>query len=328
MKLTFLLSIPLLASTWCSSDAPTAPTLIVPVKCEIGQSCLIQKLVDHDRSPGRQDYRCGLLTTDGHDGVDIRLRTMDDMRKGYPVIAAAAGKVLRVRDGEADISVRSREGSDGKEAGNGVVIDHGDGWESQYSHLRQGSVAVRIGQQVAAGEQLGLVGMSGNAEFPHLHFTVRYDGEAIDPFIGAKINTACNSGASVGGLWSSAASKKLSYVPTTIITAGLASNVPPKSVADRTTPSSLTGAGAPLILWVDMIGAKAGDMQEFAIIGPNGKATHNQESPVKDGGLSWFAYSGKRAPADGWLKGQYIGRYTLRRNGSVVARTETTGIIR
>lgn len=328
MKRAIPLFLPLLTGSCLASAQPATPALLLPVKCEVGASCLIQKLVDHDPGPGRQDYRCGLLTTDGHDGVDIRLRTMADMQTGYAVIASAAGQVLRTRDGEPDISSRERTNLDGKDAGNAVVIDHNNGWQTQYSHLRQGSVSVKPGQQVAAGDRLGLVGMSGYAEFPHLHFTVRYQGKAIDPFIGAGPVAQCDAAGSAPGIWVPAATRALSYVPTAVITAGFASNVPPKSVADRPKPPVLTGPQAPLLLWVDVIGARAGDAQEFRITGPAGRPIHVQETSVEGGGLSWFAYSGKRAPATGWPTGRYVGHYTLRRDGAIVAQTETSGVIR
>jgi hypothetical protein len=328
MKPALFFALLLLTRPLLVSAQPAPPSLALPVKCEIGTSCLVQKLVDHDPGPGRQDYRCGTLTTDGHDGVDIRLRTMADMKQGYAVIASAAGQVLRTRDGEPDISVRERVGLGGKDAGNAVIIDHGNGWQTQYSHLRQGSVSVRPGQKILAGEPLGLIGMSGNAEFPHLHFTVRNQGVAVDPFVGAGPVESCNAAVRTSGLWNPATARTLSYVPTAIITAGLSSSIPPKSVADRATPPMLTGSQAPLLMWVDMIGAKPGDTQQFRIIGPAGRPVHIQETSVVGGGLSWFAYSGARPPVSGWPKGRYVGRYALRRNGVIIAQTETSGLIR
>lgn len=301
-----------------------APTLVFPVACQIGEGCLIQKLVDHDSGPGRRDYRCGALTTDGHDGVDIPLRTMADMRAGYAVIAAQAGTVLRTRDGEPDVGVTGGAEVDGKMAGNAVVIDHGKGWQTQYSHLRQGSVRVRPGQIVAAGQPIGLIGLSGNSEFPHLHFTVRFRNVAQDPFVGVGLARPCDSAQEGEGLWSPAARSMLRYRPAAVITAGLASDVPARAVVGRDRPAAAVSVNSPLILWVDAIGAKAGDGQEFAIVGPDGRTVHSQLSTIEDGGLSWFAYSRKRAPPLGWQTGRYVGRYVLRRGQVIVAQTDTT----
>lgn len=70
---------------------------------------------------------------------------MADLRAGVPVYPAAPGTVRSVRDGEPDTgySEETRASIDGKECGNGVVVSHGDGWETQYCHLKNGSVAVR-----------------------------------------------------------------------------------------------------------------------------------------------------------------------------------------
>ena len=316
----------LLGASLCSAQ-PSAvslsfPQLIFPVKCDVGKSCLVQKLVDHDPGPGRQDYRCGTLTTDGHDGVDIRLRTMQDMATEYHVVAAADGTVLRTRDGEPDVSSLDRTDRDGKDAGNGVVVDHGNGWETQYSHLKSGSVVVHPGQKVTAGERLGYIGMSGNSEFPHLHFSVRHDGTAIDPFDSAAIHSQCSPAATVTGMWTPASARGLGYVPTAAITVGFASEVPPRSVAARIAPPQ-TGRHQPLLLWVDIMGVEDGDVQEFSIAAPNGNPVHAQLVRVASGGLSWFAYSGKRAPTSGWAAGRYTGRYVLKRDGQPIIDVET-----
>lgn len=321
VSLAFAASL-VVASAPLPAQSPS-PQLAFPVKCEVGRSCLIQKLVDHDKSAGRRDYRCGTLTTDGHDGVDIRLRTMEDMRSGYSVVASTEGTVLRIRDGEPDVGPGETTGSSGKDAGNGVVIDHGNGWETQYSHLQRGSIRVRPGEPVVAGQTLGLVGMSGNTEFPHLHFTVRHLGTPIDPFTGAGQGSACSSVNPPASLWTAEASRALSYVPTSIISIGLASSVPPRSVVSRTSERRFVGRQAPVLLWADVIGARTGDIQDFIITGPDGRPAHAQQVTVADGGLSWFAYSGKRAPEAGWSAGPYVGRYSIRRDGKTIASADT-----
>ena len=322
-----LLSFPFAMALFAVSVPGGDPAFAFPVDCRLDETCLIQKLVDHDPGPGRSDYRCGTLTTDGHDGIDIRLRTMVDMRAGYAVLAARDGLVLRTRDGEPDISVTERAAPEDKQAGNAVVIDHGDGWETQYSHLRSGSVAVRPGQRIAAGQRIGLIGLSGNSEFPHLHFAIRHRGQAIDPFTGGAADASCVAAGASAGLWLPAAALQLGYRPTAVIAAGLASAVPPKAVTGRDPPPRLAGRDASLILWVDVMGAKAGDRQSFVIAGPDGRVVHSQEEDVAGGGLSWFAYSGKRAPPGGWLAGQYSGRYILRRGPDIVAQFEAEGAI-
>jgi murein DD-endopeptidase MepM/ murein hydrolase activator NlpD len=53
-----------------------------------------------------------------------------------------------------------------------VIIQHANGEYSMLLHLKPGSIPVRVGEQVKAGELLGLVGFSGSAFYPHLHYSV------------------------------------------------------------------------------------------------------------------------------------------------------------
>ncbi|MFE3887321.1 M23 family metallopeptidase [Streptomyces lydicus] len=73
-------------------------------------------------------------------------------------------------------------GGDGPAYGNAIVIQHDNGTYTQYAHLSQ--IQVRVGQQVGAGQQIGLSGSTGNSTGPHLHFEVRTGpnyGTGIEP---------------------------------------------------------------------------------------------------------------------------------------------------
>jgi murein DD-endopeptidase MepM/ murein hydrolase activator NlpD len=63
--------------------------------------------------------------------------------------------------------------------GNLVRVRHANGVESWYAHLS--STAVRVGDRIRAGEQLGQVGSTGNSTGPHLHLEIRVDDEPTDP---------------------------------------------------------------------------------------------------------------------------------------------------
>ena len=60
-----------------------------------------------------------------------------------------------------------------------VTIAHGDGVRSMYAHLSE--IDVKVGQRLEAGDHLGLVGATGDATGPHLHFEVRVRDAAVDP---------------------------------------------------------------------------------------------------------------------------------------------------
>ncbi len=63
--------------------------------------------------------------------------------------------------------------------GNTVVVYHGLGYSTLYSHLS--SISVSVGDQVSSGDKVGAVGSTGLSTGPHLHFELRIDGRAVDP---------------------------------------------------------------------------------------------------------------------------------------------------
>ena len=76
----------------------------LPIACTPKQDCWLQNYPDRDRGPDISDFACGRQSYDGHDGTDIRLL---DTQSKADVIAAAAGTVKAVRDGEPDRLVKS-----------------------------------------------------------------------------------------------------------------------------------------------------------------------------------------------------------------------------
>ena len=104
---------------------------------------------------------CGYRDFDNsfHKGIDLAAPT------GTPTYAAAAGRVIY-----AFYSVS---------AGNWVVIDHGNGLVTKYMH--HDYYTVSQGQYVEKGQQVGVVGNTGNSFGAHLHFQVELNGVAVDP---------------------------------------------------------------------------------------------------------------------------------------------------
>ena len=94
-----------------------------------------------------------------HEGIDMIVQ------RGTPVRATADGTVVSA--------------SSSRTGGNTVRLRHAGGYETVYAHLE--SMSVRTGAKVKAGQQIGAVGMSGQAVAPHLHYEVRKDGVAVDP---------------------------------------------------------------------------------------------------------------------------------------------------
>jgi hypothetical protein len=94
-----------------------------------------------------------------HNGVDFRAQT------GDPVHAAAAGTVRLAKDLFY--------------SGNAVVLDHGAGVFTSYSHLSR--MEVRAGQRVEKGMVVGLAGATGRATGPHLHWGVKVNSVNVNP---------------------------------------------------------------------------------------------------------------------------------------------------
>ena len=212
-----LIGLALLACPAAAQDI----ALRLPVACEIGRDCFIQHYVDRDPSPAVSDYQCGTLTYEDHNGTDIRIPTMAAQKAGVDVVAAADGKVLRVRDGVEDVSItgRGRESVANTECGNGAVVDHGNGWETQYCHMAKGSLAVKPGDAMKAGDRIGRIGLSGMTEFPHLHFTLRKDGKPVDPFAYGAPEKSCGGGKS---LWEASLQRALAYQGGSVLNKGFA----------------------------------------------------------------------------------------------------------
>jgi murein DD-endopeptidase MepM/ murein hydrolase activator NlpD len=108
-----------------------------------------------------------------------------------PIVAAAPGEVIAVADGNydrchADLSSGAVSCDGHPMKSNHVKVKHADGFVTAYHHMLKGSVLPKVGDVVACGQALGLVGSSGNSAMPHLHFEVmRPDGSVVDPYAGA-----------------------------------------------------------------------------------------------------------------------------------------------
>ena len=116
---------------------------------------------------GPRSAPCAGCSTN-HDGVDF------NPGNGTPVMSIADGVVVLATENGGGLGVN-------------VEVQHNIGGElitSSYAHMQSGSIAVSVGQQVTAGQQLGLVGTTGQSTGPHLHLEmfgadgVRFDGFA------------------------------------------------------------------------------------------------------------------------------------------------------
>jgi murein DD-endopeptidase MepM/ murein hydrolase activator NlpD len=106
----------------------------------------------------RYGQRGGIWSAGWHTGLDFRVKS------GTPVVAAANGTVIASGWGGA--------------YGYRIEVDHGNGYVTAYNHLSK--IEITDGK-VAAGQEIGKSGSSGNTTGPHLHFEVTKDGEFMNP---------------------------------------------------------------------------------------------------------------------------------------------------
>ncbi|UTT61871.1 M23 family metallopeptidase [Microcella humidisoli] len=113
---------------------------------------------------GPRDRACGACSTQ-HQGVDW------NPGRGTPIVAMADGVVSKVVTSGSTLGVY-------------LIIDHvvnGQAISSVYGHMENGSLTLRVGDEVRVGDQVGRVGSTGVTTAPHLHFELRIGGSAINP---------------------------------------------------------------------------------------------------------------------------------------------------
>ncbi len=313
--------------------AEDAPRLSLPIDCQPGVTCFLQSHVDAVEGPESGDFRCGSATYDGHKGVDFRVLSIAAAREGVAVLASADGVVKGGRDGMADeiSSAATRAAIANRECGNGVVVDHGNGWETQYCHMRKGSVIAKPGDKITRGQKLGLVGYSGLAEFAHVHISVRHNGKPIDPFTARASSEACvrdtGGGAAGGsvGLWDEKAAAAFPYRNGEIIGAGFAAA--PLSTALLETDHRVAPpvATSPMLLfYARLMNLRAGDVLRFTATGPGGFAVSETSAPLDRSKATYIGFAGKRLKQPRWASGRYEGRVELVRAGAVLQQTSAS----
>jgi murein DD-endopeptidase MepM/ murein hydrolase activator NlpD len=182
------------------------PSFIWPMKLANGITdpgfYEIGNYIDHNPAVPNliQDYNCGTRSYDlsngyNHPGTDIGIwpfafYKMDNNQ--VEIIAAAAGTIIEKDDGNFDKNCNFNNPN-----WNAVYLQHADGTITWYGHMKNGSLTTKlVGQTVAQGEYLGIVGSSGSSTGVHLHFEVHSStGAVIDPW-----NGPCNSSPS---MWAS-----------------------------------------------------------------------------------------------------------------------------
>jgi hypothetical protein len=242
------------------------------------------------------------------------------MEEGVFVLAARDGKVMRTRDGEPD-KIRTRkelEKLEEKECGNGILIDHGEGLQTLYCHLRQNSLRVEKGDKVVALQPIAKAGHSGLAEFPHLHFEVIKNNKTLDPFTGKFIDQGC--GHKSKSMWR----EDVEYNPVAIYEAGFSGSVPSYETLQKHARKAekLPADSKALVFWSLIYGPQKGDEIVMKITAPDGEVISGREITQEKSRARQFYYIGKKISSP-LPAGRYYGEITLKRtseNGKTLER--------
>lgn len=301
----------------------------LPLDCSIGHDCYIQNYVDSAPGDSHADYHCGILAYNGHKGTDFTVKSQHLHKDPVNVIAVADGAVLGVRNHIPDLHPKfaselyKKIHLYGTECGNGLVIKHADGFETQYCHLRQGSLQVQSGDKVKKGDILGTVGLSGKTEFPHIHFSLRHNSTLIDPFTGNAMETGCTPSPSVdNSYWDDDLYNVLTYVDSAIVDYGIKNNLPLDAVSARSGlyhSEAFSDKTQQAILWVDIVRPTKGDIIEISLPYPDG-AEKTFTHIIDKTQVRRFQYLGTKTPPKGAFPQNSSPTivYKLTRNGTII----------
>lgn len=327
-KQGFIAFLLLLFLTNCCAYARAKPQhFSFPVDCTLDENCWISAYADTDPDPeNARDYTCSARTYEGHNGTDFTI-TEEHLISGVNVLAASDGKVLRIRDHENDMPKGPEEfkaiKDKKKDCGNGILIDHGNGLFTQYCHLRKDSILVQPEDTVRGKQVIAQIGRSGDAELPHLHFSVISKGTHVDPFTNLPVTRDCKQ-LPRQSLWGNTPP----YQPILIHRTGFRNAIPDFSAIKKAekNPIFLQEASKAFIFWSELYGLMAGDEIKIEIRKPNGELFAQQFFEQKEIKARKFLYAGRKLshPLD---PGIYTGTIFFKRPGSpLIERQKTTTI--
>lgn len=304
------------------------PELSLPIDCIIGETCWLTNFVDRNPGPGHQDYRCGGLSYNTHKGTDIALANDAVMQAGVSVLAAAPGRVTRVRDGEPQSTLKDLQSATtlrGRECGNGLVIDHDDDWTTQYCHLMAGSLNVSVGDTVQRGDKLGQVGRSGRTEFPHIHITVRKGKTVIDPFTGDSSTRQCNTQSTLNGLWASSLKQSLSYPGPQPFHLGFSNSVPKVDDvrAGKLSETEFDATSPALVFWIEAYSLVQGDQVSLSLLGPKNEVIAKSNAVLDRPFARAYRFTGRKRRGAAWDVGAYKAHVSITRGDQTTSKSAT-----
>lgn len=276
-----------------------------PVACQVMGNCWITNHVDLDDRIGRtDDYMCGEKATDNNRSTHISLGSINAMENNIPVIAAA--------DGVIEFS-----GNQGGFCGYRILIQHDDGWESNYCHLKPGTLQHNAGDTIKRGEIIAAVGMSGQADWPRLSFATTRNGMVFDPFSGRTSIEGCS--ATTNPLWIDGMNPP--YEPAAVVGAGFTiGHVTNNEIMAGTAEiaTAISTQTPQLSLWSLMMNLRTGDKIHMSITTPAGRILNEMEQTIDTDTPRYPLYFSTLRKGFLWDAGEYQGviKITRRVNGN------------
>ncbi|MEI7475526.1 MAG: M23 family metallopeptidase [bacterium] len=271
--------------------------LSFPLACTINKDCWISAYPDDDKSDGWHDYKGGTRTYNGHTGTDIAITDIKTMNKGVSVKAANSGVVLRTRDGVNDINDKriGVETVNNFACGNGIVTDNGSGIKIAYCHMKKGSIKYKKGDFVKKGDVIGLVGMSGKTEYPHLHIQVFENSKLVDP--------------NAENLWET----KIPYNELFIYHIGVTDTMPDQLQCKEGgfNQQIISKNSNKIYLWADIFAPMINDKITYKIISPDKNMIANNSKIIEKNNVRRFLYMIHKSNLK---QGLYTAIVTINRN--------------
>ncbi len=207
---------------FCENRPQSPAEMQFPVSCRLNENCWV---INSDKQ-----------------GTDIAIKSISQMEKGIPVLSAEHGTVVFVQKDEQNNT----------KYGNAVIIEHNNEWKTLYGHLKKGSILVKAGDFARKGSQIAELGMSGEVEFPQMHFAVFKDGALSEP------------------LWSPPVKEGLKPVDFAIVNTGISIEKPePGKIRQGSYNGVEILNDAPFVyLWAYGFNFKEGDFLKFDLYNP------------------------------------------------------------
>jgi hypothetical protein len=138
----------------------------------------------HTVSPSQRHAYDFVIWNDGATFSGDGTRNEDYWAWGQAVLAPAGGTVVAIVNDEPDLPPNApleQRAQVGNPGGNHVAIETGDDEYVFIAHMQEGTVEVEAGDEVQAGDLLGLTGNSGNSSEPHIHIHAQDSPDLVDP---------------------------------------------------------------------------------------------------------------------------------------------------